>query len=382
MEPISLHAYDAQGKHISALPYSDLSWKDSISDAGSMSCTIPCTPMTASLDMTRILREYGTIWLAKTGDRVLHAGWMTDWKLDDDQQSVSVDIGGGWTIWEKRLVLNHALASSWKDGTILIDDENPPGDWVLTLTGTLRDIARGLLEESIKWGSLPYALPKVQGGSSNTRTYQCWDMATVSDRLGDIADLEDGPEIRFDPQLEDFGMSFTLNVGSPEIVDHEWKWNTLIPGQRVMLTGIDASGDLIATESYGVGGKNDDNVLVARTSSANLTGQGWPVLQMGNTSHSSVGVLATLQSYVASDVTSGDEPQLTVGLSCGIEHDVHVGDHIDLRIHPNGMTAGILRRVTGVTVETNSAILPLKVTDVSGSADKEWLELQTRIRGQ
>ena len=381
MDPITLHVYDHTGRHITALPYESLSWSDSISDEGSLTATIPDTPILHHLDLSRILLEYGTIWAAKQGDSILHAGWLTDWKISDDGKSVSIDAGGGWTIWTKRLVLNHNLWNTWKDGTVLIDEKNPPGAWILTITGTLRDICRGLIAESMKFGDLPYTLPAIQGGTSNTRTYNCCDMATVSDQLGDIADLEDGPEIRFDPHETGTGLAFALSVGTPEIVDQEHRWNANAPMQRVTLAGVDASGDGICSQSWAVGGKNDDSVLVARTVSGKLAGLGWPeALQTANTSHTSVSILETLKSYTTADVMSGDEPQLTIGVKCGIEHDVHVGDHIDLRIPTDTLASRLLAQSARHRDASDTGILRRKVTDVSGSTDTDWLTLQTRIR--
>ena len=380
MEPISLHVFDpVSGAHITGVPFTNLSWSETISDTGSMSVTLPDTDALRKIDLSRVLREYGSIWLAKSGSRVLHAGYLVKWQLNEKGGSVTCDIGGGWTLWRKRLVVNHALASKWRDGIVLIDEDNPPGDWVLTLSGTYRDIARGLVAESLKWGGAPYELPAVQGGSAHSRTYNAWDFSTVSDRLGDLADLEDGPEIRFDPRLDGNRMRFYLNVDS-EIVDTEWRWNASLPGQRVKLSGIDADGSDITGQCFGTGGKDEDDLMVAMRRSSRLTGLGWPLLQSANTSHSTISVLATLQGYVAADVRAGDEPQLTVGVKCGIEHDVHVGDWIDLRLPaggrdaPSGLAAHLLQRLY------NSTTLQLKVTDVSGSAGSEWLDLQTRVR--
>lgn len=371
MDPITLHAFHpVTGAHLGQIPYSAIDWKDSISDTGSMSATLPDTPALRSLDLARLLREYGSIWAAKMGSRILHAGYLTHWKLDDDGSGITLDIGGGWTLWEKRLVLNHQLATEWKDGTVIIDEDHPPGAWVLTIDGSYSDIARGLVVESLKWGTAPYTVPERQGGG-NTRTYNCWDLATVSERLGDLADLADGPEIRFDPRLSGDMLHFALNVGNPEIVDRVWTWNCNIPGHRVMLTGIDADGDAMTTAVYATGGKDDDKLLVAHSSSGYLTGQGWPVLQTANTSHATVSVLATLQDYLRGDLATGDRIQPTFGVKCTITNDVHIGDHINLRIG-DGFAATIAHQLLGTT------ILPLKVTDLSGSADSEWLDLQCR----
>lgn len=363
------------GARLCRLPFSALSWADTISGEGSLTVTIPDITSAACIDVTALLREYGVIIAVTDTDSgvVRHAGWLTHFRMADGG-AVTLDCGDGWTIWDKRLVINHNLDSGWQDRTVLIDEENPPANWVLTLKGTYRDIARGLLAESLKFGALPYSLPPAQGGSAHERTYQSWDLSTVADRLSDLTDLEDGPELRFDPTIDADGvLTFALNVGAREIIDHTWRWNPSAPGQRVTIDGIDVDGSTICTQSYGTGGKNDDNLMVARHVGGVLTGEGWPVLQTANTEHTTLSVLATLQSYVRADVESGDMPQLTVALKVGREYDVHVGDRVTLTLPDDGSWLQWWLR------GTIGSRLNLKVTDVSGDAGSEMLGVQTRV---
>lgn len=99
---------------------------------------------------------------------------------------------------------------------------------------------------------------------------------------------------------------------------------------------------------------------MARASSGELTAAGWPVLQMADTSHSSVSELPTLKSYASAAVVAGDEPQRTRGLKVRRDVPVRVGDWADVR--------------------TGEGLLELKVTDVSGSAGSPMLTVQCRPR--
>ncbi|MDF7665737.1 hypothetical protein [Bifidobacterium sp. ESL0745] len=384
MDKPTVHCYDARGNHLAQIPYSSLSFKDSISDAGSMSITVPDSAALRKLDLSRITREYGSIWLAKCGARVLHAGWLTSCKVDDggdDGNTLILVAGGGWTLWQKRLVMTKKRADTWGDGTVVIDEQHPPGDWILRLQGSYRDLCRELLRLSMEQCWVPYTLPELQGGG-HVRDYNLWELATISDRLGDIADLADGPEIRFDPQLPDStSMRWLLNVGAPEIVDHHWSLNASIPGQHIAVSAVKFDGEGMAGESFGVGGRNDDNLLIARYRDDSLESQGWPLMQKANTSHSSVSILQTLQSYVRADVISGSHPQLTIGLVCGLDRDVHVGDWIDLRVpdkQPDGKPQPL--RALLVTKILGTNLWPLKVTDVSWSLDDKKQSLQCRVR--
>ena len=266
---------------------------------------------------------------------------------------------------KKRLVMNHALASSWKDGNVVVDEDNPKGSWPLILSGSYSDIVRGLILETEKWGALPITAAAYTGGDK-TRTYNSYDFATVSDRIGDVIDLENGPEVRFDPVLSSsWAISFqqVASADGGEIIDHKWRWNALVPGSRVVLGDEDWDGSDVCGQCFAHGGKEQDSLLVARASSSKLTNAGWPLLQAANTMHATVSELATLRSYARADVANGDGPQRTVSLSVGIENDVRVGDWADVRYG-----------------DSDGDVMALKVTDVSGSSKSGMLTVSARER--
>lgn len=374
---LSAHVYDPMGRHLAAVPVSAASVKHTVSQAGSASLTVPDCPELERLDLGLLLREYGSIWLVKAGGLVRHAGWLLHWKYGD---SLALDVGDGWSIWDKRLVMPAGLSAAWADGYVKIEDDQPPAGWVLRLSGSYGDIAAGLIRESMSAGALPYTLPERQGGS-HEREYDAWDFAAVSTRLKDLTGLQDGPEIRFDPYVDQAVLRWRLAVGSPEIVDRQWQWNAALPRQRVELSAVDADGGGLAGQAYGVGGRSEDQTLVARSRSDRLTAQGWPLLQMADTSHSTVSELATLVGYVDDDVRSGDRPQVTIGVRCPSELDVHAGDWVDLRVPGNarmtGRGATVARLVQPIM---GQEVWPLKVTDVAWTAGQDWQELQMRAR--
>lgn len=365
--PLTVHAYSAvDGAHIMRIPYTAASWSDSISDPGSMSVDITLTDATnkaalLSLGMYDTLRPWKTIISAQhTPEHVRHAGVITSRQWDPDTRKLTLNIGGGWTLLGKRLVLNHALATSFRDGEVLIDEDHPNADWTLTLTGSYRDICRGLIAETLKWGPLPITLPPIEGGNY-TRTYGGYDLATIADRLNDLADIENGDEIRFTPHIDATGrLTFQLEA-APELIDHRWQWNATIPGQRVKLTGYDEDGATMTTDVWAAGGKNDDKTLMCRSIRTNT--MNWPIMQTANTQHTTVSILNTLRGYAHMQMLQGLSTSETIGLTVGDEYDVHVGDHATVRVDDDLL---------------GSRLLQLKITDVDGAADTDWLTLQAR----
>lgn len=358
----SLHSFSGlTGEHLGRLSAVSCSWSESISEEGSMSGTVEM-----GRGVRDLLRPYGTIVALVDGSRVVHAGYVTGANPDATNGTVAFEAGGGMTILSKRLVLDRALIGGWRDGYVVIDEDNPPGSWVMTLRGTYSDIARGLVDEALAWGELPIDLPAVQGGSAHERTYNSWDFATVSERLGDLADLDDGPEIRFDPSLgRSWKLRFSLRVAD-EIVDRRWSWNAAVPGSGVVLEQVDSDGSDLCSQAYLVGGGEEDSTLMARSTSSRLTSRGWPLLQVANTSHASVSVLSTLQSYARGMTDAGDEAQETFGVSVPSTWDVRPGDWADVFVPAFGWS--------------KAGVVELKVVDVSGKMGGGRLSVQLRRR--
>ena len=374
MDPIILKAYNGlTGTYLGRLPYTTLSGQDSISDEGSMNAAIPdCKQLRLIPDLDPYLHDWGTIYAAHMGARILHAGYLTSHSLNDTRDELTLTIGGGFTILNKRKVLNVKLRDSWKDGYVLIDEDHPPGEWVLNAKGSYSDLIRSLLMETMKWGPLPYDLPDIEGGATHERTWNGWEFPSVWDEISDIADLEDGPEIRLDPRADyNNRIRFRLRVGTPELIDRTWRWNRLAPGQRIMLAGTDCDGGSLTCQHYMIGGKTDDKTLVAKADGTALLDNGWPLLQTADSSHSTISQLPTLQSHARAAIATGDADQSTHGLQAGLEHDVHVGDHIILRVTHEKPSAQERDLLLDPTIE-------LKTTDVKWNASSEWQTFQTR----
>lgn len=352
---VSLHAFSGLDGHYlgRVSDFASLSWSDSINEPGSLTATLP-----DSADIKSLYPAYKTIFAAIDGRDVKHAGYVTHLRKSETSHQWTVDVGGGMTVLHKRLVLDSALIAGWVDGSVVVDEDNPADVWQLSLKGSYSDIVRGLLLETMKFGQLPFTVAPLTGGS-HERNYNSYDLAEVYERIADITQLEDGPEVRFDPVLgERWNLSFVQRTAT-EIIDNRWQWNALVPDSGIVMDDEDLSGDDMCTDCYITGGREEDKLLVARASSSNLTKQGWPVLQTANRTHTSVSILGTLKSYAAAQVAAGDETQDTFGIKAASDLPVKVGDWADIRVR--------------------DGVLKLKITDVSGGAG-QMQKLQARRR--
>jgi hypothetical protein len=371
LRPLTVHAYNAMnGAHLTRLPYTGCSWSDSINDAGQMSVDIVFSSFAKRLTVNNeplrtALRPWKVILAVQRGDNVLHAGPVTSRQWDAASRKLSFTCGGGLTLLGKRLVLNHGLATSFHNGDVLVDDEHPAGDWALTLTGSYRDIARGIIAETLKWGQLPFKLPPQEGGSF-TRTYAGWDLATCADRISDLTNLDDSLEYRFAPSIDyDGNLTFLLEAAT-ELIDHHYQMNASTPGQRVKITATDEDGSTTTSEVWATGGKDDDKTIMCRaTIPTAYRDPDIPFAQTTNTSHTTVSNLKTLQTYARSQAALGAWPSESFKLEIGEEWQTHVGDWLDVRHEDDYM--GRVR-------------LLLKVTDVSHSTDSDYDTIQARER--
>ncbi|WEV68712.1 hypothetical protein OZX73_05320 [Bifidobacterium sp. ESL0775] len=372
LKPLMVHAYSAvTGGHLTRLPFTSCSWSDSINEPGQLSVEIGFNATARDLriddeDMHAALRPWRVILAVQRGQHVIHAGVATSRAWDAESRKLTFTCGGGWTLLGKRLVLNHGLDSSFADGDVLVDEDHPIGDWGLTLTGSYRDLARGLIAETLKWGELPFSLPPLEGGSY-TRTYGGYDLATTGDRLRDLSELDAAMEYRFTPTLDAGGrLSYSLEAAH-ELVDHELNLNAAVPGQHVKLDSVAEDGTPLTSEVWASGGKDDDKTVMARaTIPPQYRDPGMPFLQSTNTEHTTVSDISTLRTYARSQASTGAWPDETYSVRIGAEYDPHVGDHLDLRVEDDYLSDRKLR---------------LKVTDVSGSSDSDWLTVQARERG-
>ena len=367
MEQLTVDAYTGlDGKFVKRLNCSEASWSDSINEDGSLSVTVVEDSPNSLHD---ILAPYKTILAIKLGEsRILHAGYIKTVSYNYQDCTYTVECGGFLSILEKRLVLN-VLLNDWNlwNKQITVDPDDPPFGWTMQCKGSYSDIIKQLISETQIWGALPVKTALIEGGF-HVRNYQCWELSTVAQRIQDIGDLEDGVEFRFDPMINEasgnlYFMQKTASEGGEyprEIVDHKWNWVVDAPGSVCVLSDRDNDGEDLASSCFATGGRDSDTLLVGRVSSDNLTSKGYPVLQVADTSHSSVSEIDTLKSYASAIVNRGDRSQTTTSLTCPLEYDVHVGDWVNV----------------GVSSDT----IHYKVTDVSGKSSQDYLELGLRER--
>lgn len=281
-------------------------------------------------DYRSVLRKWATIIvLTDTDSRMVEAaGVIKDVQWDGSK--LAVTCGDGWSLWDKRLVLNHDLAEKWVNGNILVDEDNPAPEWHLRLNGaSYEDIAYQLVNESLKWGTAPYVVPTPDMKATFTREYFCWDFATVLDRLQDLTELENGAVLGFKPIVDDNGFHWLMG-GSQALGSNHWRFIMGSPIDRFELKSLKDTSEDMVTQAFGVGGKTDDHTMVAMNSVTPPAGM--PVLQSANKTHDTVTEVDTLVAYLIEDTNRGGEEQSSVELSVAKSLPVLAGDVVTVTV--------------------------------------------------
>ncbi len=361
----SMHVYDVtNGEHVMRLPYTGCSWSDSLNREGGMTVTIDYTATAIQAGLGSVLEEWRHI-IALVDDHdgirsVIHAGPLTAHEWDADTRRLTLTVGGGLTLLTKRLVLSRALRDQWRDMPVLVDETHPAGSLSLRLTGSWRDIASNLIRETIAWDWLPITVPEQLDGGTHTRTYYAWDLATVADRISDLTGLEDGIEIRFDPWVDNHGRLRFRFVAEHDLAGTPIRLDATLPDTRCRLLGISADGSTLTTQVWLTGGKDGDKTLMCRRGTSKT-----PILQTADTSHTTVEHMSTLQQHALGMLATHAWCDEAVKLEIGCEHMVRPGDALDVRVSDDWLGDTRLR---------------LKITDVSGDSDTDWLTVTAQTR--
>lgn len=143
LAPLTVHVYEpVTGRHLYRLPYTAADWTESLNQPGSMNVTVDYTRTAARLGLFESLRCWKVLIAlqraANGGFEVMHAGPLTDWEWDAENRSLKLTVGGGLTLLTKRLVINHALKDSWRDGSMLLDEKHPAGTWTSPSKAAMR----------------------------------------------------------------------------------------------------------------------------------------------------------------------------------------------------------------------------------------------------
>lgn len=305
-----------------------------------LSVTVPAyTPRAQSMDLLELLTPYKySVALVDESVEgvpvVCAAGPITSRVPDDDSD--------GRTSFKVMARGPEVLFDYWHirafPGWPLIDAAGKPtGTYDMAFTGmSLGTIIKKLVQERAKWvgNELPLVFEADRSGSREYARHEAVDGKPLLEALDQIGDRSDGVEWALVPEIDDLDqVTYRLVTGTDaaQIIvgaDH-LTWN--VGGMSPDVRGVEPN-DLVgevATDAIFHAGKGDDKIMLARASDTALVDDGWPRLEVWDSSHSSVTVQATLQAWADGRV-SGVASRPSFDVRAVRADGVRYGDLVEL----------------------------------------------------
>lgn len=325
----------------SGKPVTDLERKDWDCDTGilapdKLSITVPAyTKRSRSMDLRSLLArdKHSIALIDESVEAVRHvvaAGPIVTATPQEDSggnHAYKVACRGIERLLEWRQV---RLFPGWP---MLGPDGKPNGTYDQALTGlSYGTIMKRLVAESEKFagGDLPIIYEPDRAGVHERTAYAAVDGKQVQEALDQLADLGDGVEYDFQPVIDEFDrISYRLVTGtdSGRIVSGNASpvWN--LGGAQSDIRGYERDPDATPTITDTVfsGGKDGDKVMLARAQDHAPFADGYPRAELWDSSHSTVSVQSTLQSWA--DNALGSIPdRISFDVRAKHAHGIRHGD--------------------------------------------------------
>lgn len=170
----------------------------------------------------------------------------------------------------------------------------------------LPEIARRMVVlASLKAGAgpgaeLPITLPTVDANGSHVRTYRPHELATIAERLGQLTQVENGPDVHLRPVLTADRRSFTwqLRIGEPRLgAAAGWTWTY---GANCSTIDVDSDATAMTMRAYVPGqADTDTGTPVGNAEDLSLINAGWPLLERADSARSSTETTTNLDAQAA-----------------------------------------------------------------------------------
>lgn len=299
----------------------DSTWEHNLNSAESIAAKIPVmSPDVADLDIEELAVPWRTFLGVVLNDRVMAAGPIITRSWDHSNSLLTLNASGAAAWLGRRLVLpNGITADTLYDATGR--NPNPAANTVYP-SGSYRDIIRKLLQQAQSW---PYPTPPILyeflEGGAKTASFLGTDLKSLGEAVDNIIDLDDGIDFELRPSWVGDGRDHVVwvahggSVTDPLLSDAgviEWD----LGADNVDLSDLTVSEDAsnIATRAWFTGGRSSDVTLFASADSP-LLQQGWPLLELVDSSHTSVSDKPTLQKWANNSIKTNNRPVTTCSFS-------------------------------------------------------------------
>lgn len=267
---------------------------------GSIEVTVPIGGTGASATQ---LRSYvggykfglALAWGTAPNGFIIQAGPITDHSFDDTESgnsTLTVGAGSLWTYLNRLYQIN----ASFPDGSPLITD--PTAD--TAYSGSYHDISIGVLANALSVQSLPLTLPAGDGLGGQTAAYYGYDLAMVGERLTQLVQLDDAPEIDFYPQFTDSShVGWTALIGTPLVPSTSAVFDY---GTGLISVKTDGDPSNLCNYAWSKGNGTERGLLYGEAELLSSLSSGWPRLDYVDTSNTSETIQGNLDNLALADL--------------------------------------------------------------------------------
>lgn len=257
------------GVLLEELPLGGVRYSRGLNGPGTLTGAFAYTARSAALLRPATTPARTALYALRDG-QVMWGGILWTRRVDHDRRVVSLGCADWWSYFEHRLI------ASTLDFTAADQNDVVRAILTATATGTGADI--GIVAST---GT---------SGRALDRTFDWFNYTRAADALGQLAEDEGGPDLRFDTVGSlTTGITRQLLIGRPHLGRDATTTGIVLDygGEGAGLAQLveDEDGTTVESTHYALGPGSEEAKLVGVASDAALVGYGWPVLE-GTTSYS------------------------------------------------------------------------------------------------
>lgn len=348
------------------LPCSALTWTSELRETGDLRSTIPASPEAAGLwEASQAGRAMVAVeWAQAFSRRILWASPV----VARDLGETALVVGGSGMFGHlgRRLLLPDVAASAIA---------TTPG---MTFTGDMGTIMAKALAQvlALDEGDLPIVLEAYRTGT-RTQTYYGYEMASVAQRISELAEHIDGPDFALLPRFADgpdylrIVWDFTTGAETtPQLnraADTPIVVDGTAPGQNTVkgLSWSESAGGM-GTHAFAKGAGIETATVIRSATDTTLTGQGWPRVDVVTSSDAADGT--QVQAYADGVNARTNRPLrgITVRVDAAFwwAQDARLGDSVRVLFdHPIAGRIDLTSRLLSESGDVATAEVQIELAD-------------------
>lgn len=231
---------------------------------------------------------------------VVQAGPIMTASFDDTEQgnsTLTIGAGGFWSYLNRLF----QVSSGWT-GALPITDNSANTAY----SGSYHDVVIAMLTNALALQSLPLSLPSSDGFGGQSVAYYGYDLAMVGERLTQLVQLSQAPDIDFYPKFTDAAhVGWTLLIGTP-LVPATNIFFDYGAGLTSVTTDVDATN--LCNFAWAKGNGTEAGLLYGVAENTTSIGNGWPRLDFVDTTDTSETIQQNLSNLALADVVLYSQP--------------------------------------------------------------------------